>query len=40
MIKYNLLEDKWFRNLFSIRDQWMPAYFRDIRLGGILRTTS
>ena len=40
MIKYNLLEDKWFCNFFSIRDQWIPTYFRDITLGGILRTTS
>ncbi|XP_057542427.1 protein FAR1-RELATED SEQUENCE 5-like [Amaranthus tricolor] len=40
MIKYNLLEDKWFCNLFSIRDQWIPAYFKDITLEVISRTTS
>ncbi|XP_057532953.1 protein FAR1-RELATED SEQUENCE 5-like [Amaranthus tricolor] len=40
MTKYNLQTDKWFTSIFSIRDQWIPAYFRDIPLGGILRTTS
>ncbi|KAK1382517.1 hypothetical protein POM88_020252 [Heracleum sosnowskyi] len=26
--------------MFNIRDQWIPAYFSDIEMAGLLRTTS
>ena len=26
--------------MYKIRDKWIPAYFRDVFLGGIMRTTS
>ncbi|XP_074288353.1 protein FAR1-RELATED SEQUENCE 5-like [Silene latifolia] len=28
------------KSMFDIRSSWIPAYFRDIYLGGIMRTTS
>ncbi|XP_021861919.2 protein FAR1-RELATED SEQUENCE 9-like [Spinacia oleracea] len=40
MVQYNLVENGWFQHMFSIREHWIPCYFRDLRLGGILRTTS
>ena len=30
----------WLSQLYEIRDMWIPAYFRDLFLGAVLRTTS
>ena len=30
----------WFSTKFAMRQSWIPAYFMDIPLAGILRTTS
>ncbi|CAN6181097.1 unnamed protein product [Urochloa humidicola] len=40
MIHYGLEHHEWFAGRFDIRSSWVPAYFRDIPLSGILRTTS
>jgi len=40
LIKYGLIENEWFSTKFEIRESWIPAYFMDIPLAGILRTTS
>ena len=40
MTKYALMENEWFSTKFAIRQLWIPAYFMDIPLAGILRTTS
>ncbi|XP_019179720.1 PREDICTED: protein FAR1-RELATED SEQUENCE 1-like [Ipomoea nil] len=40
MEKYNLVEHNWFTTMFEARKHWIPAYFRDSFMGGLLRTTS
>ncbi|XP_019158027.1 PREDICTED: protein FAR1-RELATED SEQUENCE 5-like [Ipomoea nil] len=40
MEKYNLVEHNWFTTMFEARNHWIPAYFRDVFMGGLLRTTS
>lgn len=41
VISENKLESNtWLTELFLIRDQWVPAYFSDIEMAGLLRTTS
>ncbi|XP_019178624.1 PREDICTED: protein FAR1-RELATED SEQUENCE 5-like [Ipomoea nil] len=40
MEKYNLVEHNWFTTMFEARNHWIPAYFRDDFMGGLLRTTS
>ena len=39
MTKYALMKNEWFSTKFAIRQSWIPAYFMDIPLAGILRTT-
>ena len=39
MTKYALTGNEWFSTKFAIRQSWIPAYFMDIPLAGILRTT-
>ncbi|XP_048503104.1 protein FAR1-RELATED SEQUENCE 5-like [Beta vulgaris subsp. vulgaris] len=34
------LEHEWLTELYKIRKLWIPAYFRDLFLGGIMKTTS
>ncbi|WVZ70861.1 hypothetical protein U9M48_019495 [Paspalum notatum var. saurae] len=42
MIQLDLEHHEWFAGTgrFDIRSSWVPAYFRDIPLSGLLRTTS
>jgi hypothetical protein len=40
MTDYGLMGNEWFSIKFDIRESWIPAYFMDISLAGILRTTS
>jgi hypothetical protein len=37
---FGLEKNEWLTKRFDIRDKWIPAYFMDISLAGILRTTS
>ncbi|XP_074306323.1 protein FAR1-RELATED SEQUENCE 5-like [Silene latifolia] len=37
---YEFSDHEWLKSMFDIRSSWIPAYFRDIYLGGIMRTTS
>lgn len=30
----------WFRQLYEMRHSWLPAYFRDFSMGGLIKTTS
>ena len=39
MTKYGLMEKEWFSTKFAIRQSWIPPYFMDIPLAGVLRTT-
>ncbi|VFQ65007.1 unnamed protein product [Cuscuta campestris] len=40
MAEYNFESHKWFTKIFQIRTMWILAYFRDLFMGGLLRTTS
>ncbi|XP_019186463.1 PREDICTED: protein FAR1-RELATED SEQUENCE 5-like [Ipomoea nil] len=40
MKDYNLEAHRWFAQLYEARASWIPAYFNDILMGGLLRTTS
>ena len=33
------MEKEWFSTKFAIRQSWIPPYFMDIPLAGVLRTT-
>lgn len=38
--EYKLENNNWLTDLYNIRDQWIPAYFSDVEMAGLLRTTS
>nr|XP_045087276.1 protein FAR1-RELATED SEQUENCE 5-like [Aegilops tauschii subsp. strangulata] len=37
---FGLEDNEWLAKRFTIRDTWIPAYFMDISLAGLLQTTS
>ncbi|XP_076892484.1 protein FAR1-RELATED SEQUENCE 5-like [Bidens hawaiensis] len=38
--EFNLSENKWLKDMFAIRGSWVPAYFRDIPMCCLMKTTS
>ncbi|XP_042029779.1 protein FAR1-RELATED SEQUENCE 5-like [Salvia splendens] len=38
--KYGVEDHKWFKDMFAVRHMWIPAYFRDVPMGSLMRTTS
>ncbi|XP_057811496.1 protein FAR1-RELATED SEQUENCE 5-like [Salvia miltiorrhiza] len=38
--QYELTDNTWLANMFSLRSYWIPAYFRDLSMSGLFRTTS
>ncbi|XP_057545983.1 protein FAR1-RELATED SEQUENCE 5-like [Amaranthus tricolor] len=36
----NLRNNDWLNSMYDIREMWVPAYFRDLYMGGLFRTTS
>ena len=38
--KYSVEDHKWFKDMFFIRQVWIPAFFRDVPMGSLMRTTS
>lgn len=38
--KFNLQDHKWLRDMFELRNNWIPAYFRDWAMSGLMRTSS
>ncbi|CAH9112161.1 unnamed protein product [Cuscuta epithymum] len=40
MKEYDLLDHSWFTHMFEIRRLWIPGYFGDVFMAGLLRTTS
>ncbi|XP_019190597.1 PREDICTED: protein FAR1-RELATED SEQUENCE 5-like [Ipomoea nil] len=40
MEKYNLTGRRWFIKLYTERAFWIPSYFLDLPMSGVLRTTS
>ncbi|XP_021719913.1 protein FAR1-RELATED SEQUENCE 5-like [Chenopodium quinoa] len=40
MEEFDLVDHEWFAYMFKIRHLWIPAYFRDLFMGGLLHSTS
>ena len=40
IIDFHLEENTWIQTMFDLRHYWIPAFFKDIPMGGLLRTTS
>ncbi|XP_019163580.1 PREDICTED: protein FAR1-RELATED SEQUENCE 5-like [Ipomoea nil] len=40
MEKYSLGDHRWFRLMYDMRSYWITAFFNDLFMGGLLRTTS
>ncbi|XP_074298246.1 protein FAR1-RELATED SEQUENCE 5-like [Silene latifolia] len=40
MTDYQLVEHEWFSYLYDLREQWIPAYFKDVSMSGLMRVTS
>ncbi|XP_057811459.1 protein FAR1-RELATED SEQUENCE 5-like [Salvia miltiorrhiza] len=38
--QYELTDNTWLADMFSLRSYWIPAYFRDLSMSGLFRTTS
>ncbi|XP_074306028.1 protein FAR-RED IMPAIRED RESPONSE 1-like [Silene latifolia] len=37
---HGLSDNEWLKEKYNIRNMWVPTYFRDLFLGGLMRTTS
>lgn len=40
MTKYGLIGDSWFKTMFEAKHYWVPAFFRDFPMSGLIKTTS
>ncbi|XP_019172000.1 PREDICTED: protein FAR1-RELATED SEQUENCE 5-like [Ipomoea nil] len=40
MEEFGLLEHSWFVKMYDLRHLWIPAYFSDVSMNGLIRTTS
>ncbi|KAH6776406.1 hypothetical protein C2S52_013967 [Perilla frutescens var. hirtella] len=40
MNTFDMVEESWFISMYNIREMWIPAYFRDLKMGGLFRTMS
>nr|KAJ0206523.1 hypothetical protein LSAT_V11C500290040 [Lactuca sativa] len=40
MKEFNLEDTRWFKDTLTIRDSWIPRYFSDIPMCGLMKTTS
>ncbi|KAL3650030.1 hypothetical protein CASFOL_006433 [Castilleja foliolosa] len=40
MTEFNLTKDSWFTSMYDARSSWIPAFFRDFPLSGLLKTSS
>ncbi|CAI9281757.1 unnamed protein product [Lactuca saligna] len=40
MKEFNLEDTRWFKDMFTIRDSWIPEYFSDTAMCGLMKTTS
>ncbi|KAK1397483.1 hypothetical protein POM88_007346 [Heracleum sosnowskyi] len=38
--EYQLSGNGWLNDMYTIRKEWIPAYFNDVSMAGLLRTTS
>ncbi|KAK6160239.1 hypothetical protein DH2020_003620 [Rehmannia glutinosa] len=40
MSDFGLTSHTWFINMYELRKKWIPAYFKDVPMSGLLKTTS
>ncbi|XP_024959811.1 protein FAR1-RELATED SEQUENCE 5-like [Cynara cardunculus var. scolymus] len=40
MDEYGLRGHSWFEEMYAIRESWIPAYFKEYPMSGLMRTTS
>nr|KAJ0212895.1 hypothetical protein LSAT_V11C400226210 [Lactuca sativa] len=40
MKEFNLEDTRWFKDMFTKLDSWIPGYFNDISMCGLIKTTS
>ncbi|XP_021724892.1 protein FAR1-RELATED SEQUENCE 5-like [Chenopodium quinoa] len=40
LVEFKLQDHDWLNLMFEMRSMWIPAYLRDVFMGGIMRTTS
>ena len=40
MVEYGLVGDSWFQEMYRIRSSWIPAFFKDLPMSGLMQTTS
>ncbi|KAI3667658.1 hypothetical protein L6452_42727 [Arctium lappa] len=38
--EYGLRGDDWFEEMYRIRESWIPAYYKDCHMSGLMKTTS
>jgi len=38
--EFNLQSNVWLRDMFDIRESWIPAYYKTHAMSGLMRTTS
>ncbi|XP_022032939.1 protein FAR-RED IMPAIRED RESPONSE 1-like [Helianthus annuus] len=37
---FNLVNHEWLQSIYEIRDTWIPTYYRDEHMSGLMRTSS
>ncbi|XP_052623761.1 protein FAR1-RELATED SEQUENCE 5-like [Lactuca sativa] len=37
--EFDLKDKRWFNDMFELRDKWIPVYFSDTRMSGLMKTT-
>lgn len=40
IVYFDLKDNKWFSDMYRIRQRWIPSYFKDLPMNGLMRTTS
>ncbi|KAJ9547285.1 hypothetical protein OSB04_019828 [Centaurea solstitialis] len=40
IIEFDLVNDPWFSKIYNIRHSWIPAFFKDTPMSGLMKTTS
>nr|GEX89967.1 hypothetical protein [Tanacetum cinerariifolium] len=38
--RYNLHENKWLSDMYANRERWVPSYFKEVPMHGLMKTTS
>nr|GEY99932.1 protein FAR1-related sequence 5-like [Tanacetum cinerariifolium] len=38
--RYNFQDNKWLSDMYAIRDRWIPGYFKEYPMCGLMKTTS